>query len=732
MSLAEVDKMFPETSGKTIAAPFGPIVEDNKYEYALSMLQLEYPVTGTGDYREPAFVVEQPDGGSILHLKYKTHEVMTSKPEIPGMPSLRSREQGDCACLKITLADGTSGVEVSLYYCIFRDLSVVSRWVNVTNTGDENVFLDRVLSASLDLEENDWTWMYVSGHWAREQQIQEEPLGSCCIKKIQSLRGTSSHHHNPFCVLRRNHTTERDGEAVSMHLVYSGNFMCQAEVDPYDRVRMQVGVNPVGFKWKLAPGGEFHTPECVLSYTMNGLGALSRTHHKLYRTHLFRSYDQPRPVVFNAWEALTFDVNEKVCFELAEQAQTIGVELFVIDDGWFKARNDDQHGLGDWTPDPVKFPRGLEPTIERVHELGMMFGLWVEPEMISPKSELFAAHPEWVLQVRGRKGSTCRNQWLLDLSRKDVQDYIIGFMRALLGGLAIDYIKWDMNRSLSEVGSLALPSDQQQEVFHRYVLGLYRVLEILTREFPNVLFENCSGGGGRMDPGMLHYMHQSWTSDNTDAYSRVKIQYGSSLFYPISVLTGHVSEVPNQQTNRTSSMHFRGAVSLSTLLGYELNLLHASDEDKAQMREQIEFYKSIRHIVETGEFFRLKSPFTNDEASWMFVTEDKREAYFSYYVLRKECNLPNRGLIKLQGLDDNASYVIEHGYNQDNRNAVTGVFSGHFLMKIGFRLPSFTGDCQAYTCVLRRTEAMIERTTLTRLTSEPETHRDLARGVLGA
>ena len=477
------------------------------------------------------------------------------------------------------------------------------------------------------------------------------------ITAIDSMRGNSSHEHNPFVVLKRPNATEQQGEVIGISLIYSGNFRIQAEVDTHDVTRITAGINPMGFDWKLAPQEQFQTPEAVMVFSEGGLNGMSQSFHRLYRTRLARGYwrDRTRPILNNNWEATYFDFTEERLVEIASKAKECGVELFVLDDGWFGARNNDRAGLGDWFANPDRLPKGVAGLSERIEALGLKFGLWFEPEMVNKDSDLYRAHPEWIIRTPGRSTSHGRYQYVLDFSRKEVVDHIYGMMHKILSESKISYIKWDMNRSITECYSEALPADRQGEVFHRYILGVYDLYERLTSAFPKVLFESCSSGGGRFDPGMLYYAPQGWASDDSDAVERLKIQYGTSMCYPISSIGSHVSVVPNHQAFRNTPLHTRANVAYFGTFGYELDLNKMTAEEAEQVKAQIRFMKEYREILQFGTFYRLKSPFEGNETVWMVVSEDQRTAIVGWYRVLNGVNMPY-SRVRLQGLNPDLLY----------------------------------------------------------------------------
>ena len=509
---------------------------------------------------------------------------------------------------------------------------------------------------------------------------------------VESRRGASSHQNNPFVALARPDTTESSGEVYGMNLVYSGSFIAQIEVTPYDTTRLQMGLNPIDFTWNLEAKTEFSTPEVVMVYSDQGLNGMSLIYHHLYRERLCRGQHQyaQRPVLINNWEAPYFDFDEDKLKKIIDASAPLGIELFVLDDGWFGERNSDMSGLGDWKVNYSKLTHGLSSLAEYANAQGMKFGLWFEPEMVSPVSELYAVNPDWCLHVTGRSRTTGRNQLILDLSREDVQDYIIKSLSVILESANIEYVKWDMNRNMTEVGSAKLAKDQQKETSHRYIVGLYRVLEIITTKFPKVLFESCSGGGGRFDPGMLHYMPQTWTSDNSDAYERQLIQWGTSFAYPPVTMAAHVSVVPNHQVARITPLQTRGHVAMSANFGYELDMTALTDEEQGQVKEQVNFYKTIRQTIQYGDFYRIKSPFDSEECVWQFISADKDEVILGYFRRLQRANT-GRKRLKLFNLEPDRLYQVgEEKYYGDT------------LMHFGIELPPTFGDFTSKLIVLKK------------------------------
>ncbi|AEI43209.1 alpha-galactosidase [Paenibacillus mucilaginosus] len=643
----------------------------------------EYPQYGSGDFRSPAYQVQLSDGSRITELVYRDYRVSAGKPKLEGLPSVYVESDDEAETLELTLTDEYSGLKVLLRYTVFAGCNAITRSAVLINEGHESLRILRALSASVDMEKSDYDMLYLAGAWTRETQIERRPLGPGSFK-VESRRGMSSHQLNPFLALLSPDANEDRGEVYGFSLVYSGNFTADAEVDSMGSVRVSIGINPFEFAWQLEQGASFQTPEAVMVYSADGLGAMSRTYHKLYRTRLCRGVhrDLERPILVNNWEATYFDFTADKLEAIAKSGAELGIELFVLDDGWFGKRNDDTTSLGDWVEDRNKLPDGLNELAGRINRHGLQFGLWVEPEMVSPDSDLYRSHPDWCLHVEGRRRTLARTQLVLDFSRQEVRDYIFDSLSRIFSSVPVAYIKWDMNRGLSEIGSAAAPPERQMEIAHRYVLGLYELLERLTSAFPHILFESCSSGGGRFDPGMLYYMPQTWTSDNTDAVERLKIQYGTSMVYPISTIGAHVSAVPNHQVGRLTPLTTRGDVAMSGNFGYELDLTKFTEEEKDQVAAQVTRYKRFRPLVQQGEFFRLKSPFTGNETAWMFVSEDQREALVCFFRVLAQPN-PPQSLLRLKGLNAGYDYVLEESGE---------VYGGDRLMHMGLILPPLHGD----------------------------------------
>jgi len=568
------------------------------------------------------------------------------------------------------------------------------------------------MSASLDLPDANWDLLQLSATWARERQVIVRPLAPGRAS-IASERGASGHEHNPFLALKRRATTEEAGEAIGFSLVYSGNFLAEAEVDPFDTARVRIGVNPEGFAWRLEPGDEFVTPEAVIAYSGAGVGVLSDAYHQLYRERLARGAwrDRPRPVLLNTWEGAAFDFDEARLLAMARSSRELGVELFVLDDGWFGERDDDTRSLGDWFVDRRKLPNGIEGIARGVEDLDMGFGLWSEPEMVSQRSRLFVEHPDWAIRIPGRTPTESRNQYVLDLSRPEIRDHLFEVLSRVLASAPISYVKWDMNRNITEPYSLSLPPERQGEFFHRYMLGVYDLYERLTGAFPEILFESCAGGGGRFDPGMLAWAPQAWTSDDTDAVERLRIQWGTSMCYPLSSMGAHVSAVPNQQVGRTTPLSTRAAVAFFGVLGYELDPTDLTQDERRQVSDQIAFYIDRRELFQRGRFLRLRSPFEGDgnETAWMVVSDDRWHAIVGHYrVLNRP--VPGPGRLRLRGLDPVARYEVStwpvagdaiESANRLSRGGDELMAVGLFVESANPRDADMRGDFQARLFELR-------------------------------
>jgi Alpha-galactosidase len=650
-------------------------VFENDYELSLQHTKQEYPSYGTTDFRYPAFEIKQENGSRITQFEYRSHAIFQGKKKLAGLPATYVEEPEEAETLEIALYDALIDAELILSYTIFRDGPVLARHARFVNRGSRPLVLTRALSLCVDLPDDDYEMVNLAGAWSRERHVVAGKLKHG-VQGIYSLRGASSAEHNPFLALKRPNTDENSGEALGFSFVYSGNFLAQAEVDTHHSTRLLMGIHPDGFEWPLAPGMDFQTPEAVIVYSDSGLNGMSQTFHRLYRTRLARGLwrDRVRPILINNWEATSFDFDEAKILGIARTAKELGIELFVLDDGWFGARDNDRAGLGDWSVNRKKLPNGIQGLASQIEAMGMKFGLWFEPEMANKDSDLYRAHPDWIIQTPGRAASPSRNQHVLDFSRREVVDEIYRRMSAVLREASISYVKWDMNRYITECYSATAPSSEQGMVFHKYILGVYDLYERLTTEFPPILFESCSSGGARFDPGILYYAPQTWTSDDTDAVERLKIQYGTSFVYPLSSMGAHVSEVPNQQLGRVTPLETRANVAYFGAFGYELDLNHLTDEEREVVRKQVAFAKRHRELIQKGIFYRLLSPFKDQATGWIVVSEDRTEALVGYYQVLNGVNEGWKRL-KLAGLAAEFDYRI----NDDSER----VHYGDELMNAG-------------------------------------------------
>lgn len=638
---------------------FSPNLPDSQNRlFSLDTLPQEYPTFGSGDFRTPAIQVRNENGSYALSLQYRYHEIKMEKPNLDGLPQTFGKNS---ETLVIFLEDIISHIQVQLNYTIFPNLAVIARSVKIHNQSKQTIQLEKVSSASLDFIKEEFELFHLPGGYSRERMIGKTEIPSGSIK-LTSNRGASSHHQNPFFALTRPPITETNGEAFGFLLIYSGNHESTIEKDSFDQIRAQVGISPLNFCWELAPSESFQAPEALLTYSNAGLQELSSTFYEVLEKQLIRSNykDQERPVLINNWEATYFDFDYERLTKILDRAKEIGVEMFVLDDGWFGHRDDDRSSLGDWFESPDKITGGLTNFSREVHDKGLKFGIWVEPEMVSENSELFQKHPDWILRVPKRPAARGRDQFVLDLSRKDVQENLYQQLKKLFTSIEIDYVKWDMNRNMTDVFSQLSKPTEQGGIAHRYILGLYSLLEKLTQDFPMILFESCAGGGGRFDAGMLYYMPQVWTSDNTDPISRIKIQYGTSIVYPISTIGAHIADVPSHQTRRNTPIETRSDVASSGLLGLELDLAKVTRNDLYVLKEKIKFYKENRALIQFGKFTRLLSPFENNDAAWAFISKDQSECLIYYFQTLQQPE-PAFKSLKLQGLEPNSIYQNKSG-----------------------------------------------------------------------
>ncbi len=620
----------------------------------------EYPSYGTGDYRSPAFTIIQENGSRIVNFTYVSHEIFGGKKSLAPLPATYTEKEEEAQTLEITLHDDVIDTDMVLSYTIYEDYPVITRNVRFVHRGGGKIVLDRALSMSMEFMDMDYELVHLAGAWARERYVKTRKL-EMGIQAVQNLSGTgSSGEHNPFIALKRPHTTENQGEVYGFSFVYSGNFLAQVEVSPFDMTRVMMGIHPEGFAWELKQGESFQTPETVMVYSNRGLNGMSQAYHRLYRTRLIRGKwrDQARPILLNNWEATYFDFDEEKLLEIAKRAKEAGVELFVLDDGWFGKRNDDYSSLGDWYVNLKKLPGGISGLSAKIEALEMKFGLWVELEMVNEDSDLYRAHPDWIIGAPGRFQSHGRHQYVLDFSRKEVVDCVYEMIARVIRESSISYIKWDMNRYMSEPYSRGAEAGEQGKVMHRYILGVYDLYTRLTEEFPDILFESCASGGARFDPGMLYFAPQTWTSDDTDAGERMKIQDGTSFVYPLVSMGCHVSAVPNHQLQRMTPLETRGNVACFGAFGYELDLNLLSGREMEVVKRQIAFVKKYRELIQIeGDFYRLRSPFEGNDTAWLVVSRDRTQAVAGFYQRLNKTNASWLRL-QLQGLEEDMLYEV--------------------------------------------------------------------------
>ena len=654
----------------------------NDRTYSLDTLPLEYAGAGVGDFRVPAVAAVHADGSSALDLRYYSHTVKPGKYGIEGLPAVYAAED-EAETLEVVLRDTASAVEVTLLYAVLPALDLVTRCARIRNLGETPVTLTKAASLCLDISRGSWEWVHFHGRHAMERQMERRLLFHG-IQEIGSTRGTSSHHQNPTVLLCTPDCTETAGACIGAALVYSGSHQTRLECDQLGQVRMVMGIHPDLFRWELKAGETFSTPEVMLSYSDTGLETLSHHFHQAIREHICRGKYQlaERPVLINNWEATYFGFDTEKILHIAEEAARLGVDMLVLDDGWFGKRDDDCSGLGDWFVNETKLSGGLHDLVEKIKGMGMRFGIWFEPEMISEDSDLYRKHPDWAIRIPDRAPMRSRYQLVLDMANPEVQEYLFRVMSDVLHSADISYVKWDMNRIISDWYTRTLPADRQGEMPHRYVLGLYALLERLTAAFPDVLFEGCSGGGGRFDAGMLYYCPQIWCSDDTDAYERTKIQYGTSFFYPVSAVGSHVSTVPNHQTGRITPFETRGTVAMAGSFGYELDLNLLSDGEKQEVAEQIRQFKTYGPLIHNGKYYRLTNPMAEDAALWEFAAQDGSEVLVQGMLFHAEANVLRR-TVQLRGLDAEKRYRLD-GTEQ--------VYTGAALMAGGVLLPKAWGD----------------------------------------
>ena len=659
--------------------------------FSLDTLPQEFPSYGVGDYRNNCVGVCQADGTRAADFRYVSWEIREGAHKIPGLPCLFDEDE-TAETLVIFLEDAASSLKLELYYVVFADRDVIARSARITNGGKEAVRLEKMMSACLELPNGSWEAIHFHGRHAMERRLERLPLMHGTME-VGSRRGTSSHQHNPGVILCSPDATEEHGGCYGLSLIYSGSFSMEIEMDQMDSVRAVCGINPEFFEYRLEPGEAFDTPQLMMTYSGSGLGRMSANFHSIIRHNLCRGKYKfaRRPVLINNWEATYFDFNEEKILSIARQASELGIEMLVLDDGWFGSRDSDNAGLGDWFVNTDKLKGGLTDLVTGINGLGMKFGIWIEPEMVNEDSRLYREHPDWALTIPGRKPCRSRNQLVLDMSRSEVRDYVFDSIAAVLKSANVEYVKWDMNRSICDVYSAALPKERQGEVYHRYVLGIYDLMERFTSSFPNILFEGCSGGGGRFDPAILYYSPQIWCSDDTDGIERLEIQYGTSFFYPISAVGSHVSAIPNHQTGRRTPLATRGVVAMAGSFGYEMDLNLLTEDEKEAVKAQVEDYKKYYDLIHNGDYYRLTSPQGDSGfTAWQFVSGDKTRTLLNLVITHVRANAPDLWF-KLRGLDPEKRYRLE----ENGR-----IYSGSALMNAGISIPMIMGDYPAVQRVL--------------------------------
>jgi len=663
--------------------PFTPSVQEREKGGFQDFFPFEYSTGGLCDYRESCLNVRCESGSIGCELFFQSYQIIQGKPKLIGLPASFGAEN-EVETLEIVCKDEVLGLVVILSYSVFEEQDIITRNVRVENVGNQHLKLEKVYSACLDMDNREFEMLTLTGSWARERGIQRG-LIRYGKQAVSSLRGESSHQEHPFLALVTPNTTQETGEVYAMNFVYSGNFIAQAELSQFGQIRMIMGIHSDFFLWRLEPKEIFQAPEVVMTYSAEGLGCMTRHFHDFYREHLIRSpyRYKKRPILINNWEATYFDFNSEKLFDIAKEANKLGIEMLVMDDGWFGKRNFDDNSLGDWTVNLEKITNGLPDLVAKINALGMKFGIWFEPEMISPDSELYRKHPDWAIQIPGRIPTQIRAQYVLDLSRPEVVDYAYHCVANILHSAPIAYVKWDMNRQLSDLGSSYLSSENQGELLHRYVLGVYQMQERLITEFPDLLLENCSGGGARFDPGMLYYSPQIWCSDNVDAIERLRIQEGTALIYPLSTIGVHVGDCPNHIVGRNTPFETRGHVALSGTFGYELDITKIAKEDRDQIPGQVELYHKYQELVQKGDYYRLASWSDRKPYDcWEIVAKDGSEALLTFVQVLAQPNIHSR-VIYLRGLKEEAQYLLEGSEK---------IYTGEELIKCGYLIPSEKGD----------------------------------------
>ena len=668
---------------RTEESPFVPSKNNRDRVCFYDSFPMEYSTHGIGDFRETCLAVKDVNGHTACRLQYSSHSIFGGKQKLHGMPATFGNES-ECSSLEITCVDKDLNLEVVLVYTVFEELDVITRSVRIKNCGENSITITKALSMCVDFDGIDYDMISLHGSWARERHISRRRV-TYGTQAVSSTRGESSHQDNPFIALLDRTATEDSGNVYGFNFVYSGNFLAQVEGCQFDTTRVQMGINPIDFSWLLESNEEFVAPEVVMVYSDEGIGKMTRTFHDLYRNKLIRGKykDKKRPILINNWEATYFDFNTEKLLAIAKEASKVGIEMLVMDDGWFGHRNSDNSSLGDWIVNEDKIQGGLKYLVDEVNKLGLEFGIWFEPEMISPDSDLYREHPDWCIHIEGRTPALCREQYVLDLTRKEVVDYIYESLKKVLSSANIKYVKWDMNRQLTDLGSNSIPAERHGEIFHRYMLAVYEMMDRLTTDFPDLLLENCSGGGARFDPGMLYYSPQIWCSDDTDAIERLKIQQGTAMVYPLSAMGAHVSDCPNHTVGRATPFETRGYVALSGTFGYELDITKISQEDRDMIPKQIAMYHKYNDLVRSGDYYRIANFSENNSFdSYEVVSKDKKEVLITCIQVLGRPNYHSRR-IKLKGLIADAMYR-----NEDTNE----VYSGGALMYAGMNVTNLHGD----------------------------------------
>lgn len=671
----------------------------------LDFLPQEYPTEGMGDYRESALAVTDANNHNGIELKYKAYKISEGTVSLPDMPCVFAGNS-KCQTLEIITEDTVLNTQVSLFYTVFDDTDAIVRFAKITNLNnnkpENTVYIKKALSLAFDMDNDNYDMITLHGSWARERHIDRRPV-HMGKQGVVSMRGETSHQEHPFIAILDHTATQNSGSVYGINFIYSGNFVADVQRNQFDTLRTVIGINPEGFTWKLQGGQSFYTPQAVITYSSEGLNGMTHAFHDLYREHLIRSpYKKTmRPILINNWEATYFNFDTEKLLAIAKEAKQRGIEMLVMDDGWFGHRSFDDSSLGDWYINEEKLKGGLKNLVDEVNKFGMKFGIWFEPEMISPDSDLYRAHPDWAIQIPGREPGMSRQQLVLDITRQEVRDYAYNCVASILKSANIEYVKWDMNRQLADIGSINLPADQNGEFYHRYVLAVYEMQERLVTQFPNLLLENCSGGGARFDPGMLYYSPQIWCSDDTDAIERLSIQEGTALMYPLSAMGAHVSVCPNHACGRVTPFKTRGYVALAGTFGYELDITKLSDEEKNMVPVQIALYKRFSDLVRNGDYWRVASYSQNNEYDcWMSIAKDKSEALVTFVQVLNHPNNKTR-MIKLCGLEAEAAYEVSYP-DEDQEKFKPYTLQGSTLMNAGLPVGRDWGDFQGKLIYLKK------------------------------